>query len=177
MNYKPLSVILIFGLFFTNAQQKSDISFKEIESEFSCRNCYGSLVVEKGSVSDTINGGQWGDPVNYELIKIKDKEYLNTNYRYGYPGGQAVMVYKIHSLDQDNFLVPVFEKSIEVYRETHRDYNNTPVNFIFERNVDIKLKKGIEFEISLKIGYCPEIEDEKCETLFEETHIDFYKIN
>ena len=176
MNYKPLVVILIFGLFHTNAQQKSDISFKEIESKF-CRNCYGSLVVEKGSVSDTINGGQWGHPVNYELVQIKDKEYLNTNYRYGYPGGQAVMVYKIHSLDQDNFLVPVFEKSIEVYRETHRDYNNTPVNFIFERNVDIKLKKGIEFEISLKISYCPEIEDEKCETLFKESHIDFYKIN
>ena len=115
---------------------------------------------------------------NYgDHLGIKDKEYLNTNYRYGYPGGQAVMVYKIHSLDQDNFLVPVFEKSIEVYRETHRDYNNTPVNFIFERNVDIKLKKGIEFEISLKISYCPEIEDEKCETLFEESHIDFYKIN
>lgn len=162
---------------FANAQQTIDISFKEIKSKSSCRNCYGSLVVEKGSVSDTINGGQWGDPVNYELVKIKDKEYLNTNYRYGYAGGQAVMVYKIHSLDQDNFLEPVFEKSIEVYRETHRDYNNTPVNFIFERNVGIKLKKGIEFEISLKISYCPEIEDEKCETLFEESHIDFYKIN
>ena len=46
------------------------------------------------------------------LVKIKDIEYLNTNYRYGYPGGQAVMVYKIHSLDHDNFLVPVFEKII-----------------------------------------------------------------
>ena len=166
----------MFGIFHTKAQQKSDISFKEIESEF-CRNCYGSLVVVKGNVSDTINGGQWGQPVNYELVKIKDKEYLYTNYLYGHPGGTAVMVYSIHSLDQDNFLVPLFEKSIDVYRETHRDYNNIAVNFIFERNVDIKFKNGIEFEIGLKISYCPEIEDEKCETLFEESHIDFYKIN
>jgi hypothetical protein len=71
----------------------------------------------------------------------------------------------------------VFEKSIELYRETHRDYNDTPANFIFERSINIKIKKGIEFEISLKISYCPEIEDEQCETLFEESHIDFYKIN
>ena len=84
MNYKPLLVILIFGLFYTNAQQKSEISFEEIESKY-CRNCYGSLVVKKGSFLDTIYGGQWGNSVNYKLIKIKDKEYLNTYYRYGYP--------------------------------------------------------------------------------------------
>ena len=56
MNYKPLLVILIFGLFYTNAQQKSEISFEEIESKY-CRNCYGSLVVKKGGFSDTIYGG------------------------------------------------------------------------------------------------------------------------
>ena len=71
MNYKPLVVILIFGLFYTNAQQKSEISFEEIESKY-CRNCYGSLVVKKGGFSDTIYGGQWGNSVNYKLIKIKD---------------------------------------------------------------------------------------------------------
>ena len=111
MNYKPLLVILIFGLFYTNAQQKSEISFKEVKHKYGCRNCYGSLVVKKGSFSDTIYGGQWGNSVNYKLIKIKDKEYLNTYYRYGYPGGHAVLKYKIHSIEEQNFLEPIFEKS------------------------------------------------------------------
>ena len=65
--------------------------------------------------------GQWGNSVNYELIKIKDKQYLNTCYRYGYPGGrwiQAVMEYKIHSIEEQNFLEPIFEKSFELHRET-----------------------------------------------------------
>ena len=176
MNYKPLLVILIFGLFYTNAQQKSEISFEEIESKY-CRNCYGSLVVKKGSFSDTIYGGQWGNSVNYKLIKIKDKEYLNTYYRYGYPGGQAVMEYKIHSIEEQNFLEPIFEKSFELYRETHRDYNDVPTNYIFDRTINIKIKNGIEFDIKLVVSYCPEVEDIPCDQLFEESYTEFYKIN
>jgi hypothetical protein len=115
--------------------------------------------------------------VNYKLIKIKDKKYLNTYYRYGYAGGSAVMDYKIHSIEQDNFLEPIFEKTFELYIETHRDYNDLPVNYIYERTVDVKLKNGIEFDINLKISYCPEIEEEQCDILFEESYIDFYNIN
>lgn len=70
MNVKHLITILILCMSFANAQQKSKLNFKEIESKY-CRNCYGSLVVEKGSLSDTIFGGQWGNVVNYKLIKIK----------------------------------------------------------------------------------------------------------
>ena len=44
--------------------------------------------------------------------------------------------------------------------------------YVFKR-----IKKGIEFNISLKVSYCPEIEGEQCDVLFEESHIDFYKIN
>lgn len=73
MNIKNLFVILILSVSFANAQQKSEIIFEEIESK-DCRACYGSLVVEKGSLSDTIYGGQWGNVVNYKLIKIKDKK-------------------------------------------------------------------------------------------------------
>ena len=176
MNVKHLITILILFVSFANAQQKSEIIFKEIESK-DCRACYGSLVVEKGSLSDTIYGGQWGNVLNYKLIKIKDKKYLNTYYRYGYAGGSAVMDYKIHSIEQDNFLEPIFEKTFELYIETHRDYNDLPVNYIYERTVDVKLKNGIEFDINLKISYCPEIEEEKCDILFEESYIDFYNIN
>ena len=75
MNVKHLITILILFVSFANAQQKSEIIFKEIES-MDCRACYGSLVVEKGSLSDTIYGGQWGNVLNYKLIKIKDKKYL-----------------------------------------------------------------------------------------------------
>ena len=92
MNYKPLLVILIFGLFYTNAQQKSEISFKEVKHKYGCRNCYGSLVVKKGSFSDTIYGGQWGNTVNYKLVKIDKKEvnirlskvYRNNTYTVDY---------------------------------------------------------------------------------------------
>ena len=55
MNYKPLSVILIFGLFFTNAQQKSDISFKEIESEF------GQLDIVINAAGMNIQNRDWDD--------------------------------------------------------------------------------------------------------------------
>ena len=171
-----LKLLLIFGMSFANAQQEYEISFQEIESKY-CRNCYGSLVVNKGSITDTIYGGQWGNTVNYKLIKIKDKDYLNTYYNYGYPMGQTVMQYKIHSLEDDNFLKPIFEKSYELYIETHRNYNNLPVNYVYERTVDVKIKKGIEFDVNLEVSYCPEIEGEQCDILFKESYIDFYNIN
>ena len=110
MNIKHLITILTLGVSVANAQQEYEISFQEIQSKY-CRNCYGSLVVNKGSITDTIYGGQWGNVVNYKLVKIKGKEYLNTYYNYGFPMGQTVMQYKIHSLEDDNFLKPIFEKS------------------------------------------------------------------
>ena len=176
MNTKYLITILILFISFANAQQESIISFKEIESKY-CRNCYGSLVVNKDSITDTIYGGQWGNVVNYKLVKIKGKEYLNTYYNYGFPMGQTVMAYKIHSIEEHNFLEPIFEKTFELYRETHRNYNDVPTNFIFDRTVDVKIKNGIEFDIKLKVSYCPEIEGEQCDVLFEESHVDLYQIN
>lgn len=176
MNIKNIAVILIFGLTFSNAQQKLNISFEEIESKY-CRNCYGSLVVKKGDLTDTIYGGQWGYTVNYKLVKIKDKDYLNTYYNYRFPGGETVMLYKIHSLEDHNFLIPIFEKYYHLYRETHRNYNDLPVNYVYEKTVDVKIKKGIEFDINLKVSFCPEIEGEQCDILFEESYVDFYNIN
>ena len=176
MNYNFFTVIFMLSVICTNAQHKSDISFKEIESNY-CRNCYGSLVVKKGNLSDTIYGGQWGNTVDYKLVKINDTKYLNTQYRYMFPGGQTILAYKIYSIENHNFLKLIFDKTIELYRETHRDYYDIPVNYIFERNVDVKIKNGIEFNINLKISYCPEIEDRQCEILFEDTHVDIYKIN
>ena len=176
MKVYNLIAILIFSISFACAQQESKISFKEIESKY-CRNCYGSLVVEKGSLSDTIFGGQWGYVVNYKLIKIKEKEYLNTYYNYGFPMGQTVMVYKIHSLEDKNFLKPIFEKSYELYIETHRNYNSLPVNYVYERTVDVKIKNGIEFDVNHKVSYCPEIEGVQCDILFKESYVDFYNIN
>ena len=176
MNIKHLITILTLGVSVANAQQEYEISFQEIESKY-CRNCYGSLVVNKGSITDTIYGGQWGNVVNYKLVKIKGKEYLNTYYNYGFPMGQTVMAYKIHSIEEHNFLEPIFEKTFELYRETHRNYYDVPTNFIFDRTVDVKIKNGIEFDIKLKVSYCPEIEGEQCDILFEETYVDFYNIN
>ena len=176
MKVYNLIIILFFSISFACAQQESKISFKEIESKY-CRNCYGSLVVEKGSLSDTIFGGQWGNVVNYKLIKIKEKEYLNTYYNYGFPMGQTVMVYKIHSLEDKNFLKPIFEKSYELYIETHRNYNSLPVNYVYERTVDVKIKNGIEFDVNHKVSYCPEIEGVQCDILFKESYVDFYNIN
>jgi hypothetical protein len=39
------------------------------------------------------------------------------------------------------------------------------------------LENGIEFDIKLVVSYCPEVEDESCDQLFEESYIEFYKIN
>ena len=177
MNYKPLLVVLIFGLFYTNAQQKSEISFKEVKHKYGCRNCYGSLVVKKGNFSDTIYGGQWGNTVNYKLVKIDKKDYIHTSYNYGFAMGESYMIHKILSLDEDIFLESVFEKEIKIYQETHRKYNGIPTNFIFERDVQVSIKNGIEFDIKLVVSYCPEVEDESCDQLFEESYIEFFKIN
>ena len=43
--------------------------------------------------------------------------------------------------------------------------------------INIKIKNGIEFDIKLVVSYCPEVEDVPCDQLFEESYIEFYKIN
>jgi len=50
-------------------------------------------------------------------------------------------------------------------------------NYIFDRTINIKIKNGIEFDVNLVVSYCPEVEDEPCDQLFEESYIEFYKIN
>ena len=70
--------------------------------------------------------------------------------------GQTVMQYKIHSLEDDNLLKPIFEKSYELYIETHRNYNNLPVNY-FRKEEKIKNR----FDVNLEVSYCPEIKGEQ----------------
>ena len=35
----------------------------------------------------------------------------------------------------------------------------------------------MKFDIKLVVSYCPEVEDEPCNQFFEESYIEFYKIN
>ena len=83
--------------------------------------------------TDTIFGGQWGNPPKYKIKKIKNKEVLITEFDNGYSYGNTVKDFKILSLDKDNFLDEIFKKEILLYKETHSAENNIPTNFLYKK--------------------------------------------
>ena len=82
--------ILVINFSCSNKKQDNagfDVKFKTIKGN-DCHNCFGKLVVSKGSLVDTIKGGQWGKSVDYQTFNINSKEYLFTSFSYSYPMGE-----------------------------------------------------------------------------------------
>ncbi len=150
-----------------------DLKFETITGD-DCHNCFGKLVVRKGSLVDTIKGGQWGKNVNYQTFKINFKEYLFTSFSYSYPMGERCSEYKIYSLESSSFMKKLFEKVITEYKENNLTENGISINYLVSREIKVNLKDSIGFFVKMKVKKCPEIEGQDCETIVEDTSIEYY---
>jgi len=180
MNKKFASIViltlLVFNFSCSNKKEDNsgfDVKFKTIKGD-DCHNCFGKLVVSKGSLVDTIKGGQWGKNVDYQTLKINSKEYLFTSFSYSYPMGERCNEYKIYSLESTTFMKKLFEKAITEYKEKNLTENGIPTNYIMSREIKVSLKDSIGFFIKMKVNKCPEIESVDCETIFEDTSFEYY---
>jgi len=173
-----LVVLTLVAINFSCSNKKEDnsgfdVKFKTIKGD-DCHNCFGKLVVSKGSLVDTIKGGQWGKSVDYQTFKINSKEYLFTSFSYSYPMGERCNDYKIYSLESTTFMKKLFEKAITEYKENNQTENGISINYIMSREIKVSLKDSIGFSIKMKVNKCPEIEGEDCETIFEDTSLEYY---
>ena len=173
-NFLVVLTLLVINLScFNKKQDKSvfDVKFKTITGD-DCHNCFGKLVVSKGSLVDTIKGGQWGKTVDYQTFNINSKKYLFTSFTYSYPMGERCSEYKIYSLESATFMKKLFEKAITEYKENNITENGIPTNYIISREIKASLKDSIGFFVKMKVKKCPEIEGEDCETIFEDTSLE-----
>ncbi len=180
MYKKIISLAVITLLLFVSScsNKKPDESSIEVKIQSikgdDCHNCFGKLVVSKGSLIDTIKDGQWGKSANYQIFKINSKEYLFTSYSYSYPMGERWGEYKIYSLENSTFMKKLFEKAISEYKEKNLSDNQKSINYIISREIKVSLKDSIGFLTKMKVKKCPEIEGENCETIFEDTSLEYY---
>ena len=180
MHKKIISLaVLILLLFVSSCSNKRpdessiEVKIQSIKGD-DCHNCFGKLVVSKGSLIDTIKDGQWGKSANYQIFKINSKEYLFTSYSYSYPMGERWGEYKIYSLESSTFMKKLFEKAIAEYKENNEIENGMSINYTMSRDIKVSLKDSIGFFIKMKVEKCPEIEGKKCETIFEDTSLEYY---
>jgi hypothetical protein len=179
--HNKITYFAIFCLLLINfscSHKKQDnsgvaVKFETLKGD-DCHNCYGKLVVSKGSLVDTIKGGQWGKSVDYQTIKINSKEYLFTSFSYSYPMGERCNEYKIYSLESSSFMKKLFEKAITEYKENNLTENGISTNYLISREIKVSLKDSIGFFIKMKVKRCPEIEGKDCETIFEDTNLEYY---
>lgn len=170
-----LTIIIINSSCSNKKQDNSgfDVKFEAIKGD-DCHNCFGKLVVNKGSLVDTIKGGQWGKTVDYQTFNINSKKYLFTSFSYSYPMGERCNEYKIYSLESSTFMKKLFEKSITEYKENNLTENGISVNYLISRDIKVNLKDSIGFFVKMKVNKCPEIEGKDCETIFEDTSLEYY---
>lgn len=170
-----LTIMIIYSSCSNKKQDNSglDVKFQTIKGD-DCHNCFGKLVVSKGSLVDTIKGGQWGKSVDYQTFNIKSKEYLFTSFSYSYPMGERCNEYKIYSLESSTFMKKLFEKAITEYKENNLTENGISVNYLISREIKVSLKDSIGFFVKMKVKKCPEIEGQDCETIFEDTNLEYY---
>ena len=179
--HKKFTFLVILGLLVINSSCSNkkqdnpgfDVKFQTIKGD-DCHNCYGKLVVSKGSLVDIIKGGQWGKNVDYQTFNINSKEYLFTSFCYSYPMGERCNEYKIYSLESSTFMKKLFEKAITEYKENNLSENGISINYQISRDIKVSLKDSIGFFVKMKVKKCPKIEGEDCETIFEDSSLEYY---
>lgn len=176
--YISLVILTLLVINFSCSNKKQDnagfdVKIETIKGE-DCHNCFGKLVVSKGSLNDTIKDGQWGRVVDFQTFNINSKEYLFTSFSYSYPMGERCNEYKIYSLESSSFMKKLFEKVITEYKENNLTENGMSINYIISREIKVSLKDSIGFFIKMKVKKCPEIEGENCEDILEDTSLEYY---
>ena len=177
-NITTLVILTLLVINFSCSNKKQDnvgfdVKFETIKGN-DCHNCFGKLVVSKGSLVDTIKDGQWGKSVDYQTFNINSKEYLFTSFSYSYPMGERCNEYKIYSLESSSFMKKLFEKAITEYKENNLTENEISINYLISREIKVSLKDSIGFFVKMKVKKCPEIEGQDCETIFEDTSLEYY---
>lgn len=68
----------------------------------------------------------------------------------------------------------LFEKAITEYKENNLTEYGISINYLMSREIKVSLKDSIGFFINMKVKKCPEIEGKDCETIFEDTSLEYY---
>ena len=88
--------------------------------------------------------------------------------------GERCNLYKIYSLESSTFVKKLFEKVITQYKERDLTENGISINYLISREIKVSLKDSLGFFIKMKVKKCPEIEGVDCETIFEDTSLEYY---
>ena len=146
-NFLVILALLVINYSCSNKKQDNsgfDVKFQTIKGD-ECHNCFGKLEVSKGSLVDTIKGGQCGKTVDYQTFNINSKKYLFTSFSYSYPMGERWNEYKIYSLESTTFMKKLFEKAITEYKENNLTENGMSINYLISREIKVSLKESIGF--------------------------------
>lgn len=174
--FRLICTTLLLALINFSFAQDSEVSIKEIRHQNGCRSCYGMLIISNGHKTDSISDGQWGDIPNYNIKQISGKRVLVLDNDYGFPGGNRIKFFRVLSLDKENFLDLIFEKKVELYKETHINENNYPVNYVYRNDPKIIVTDTLTFVSNVKIEYCPEREGENCFELLEFNETEYFNL-
>ena len=68
----------------------------------------------------------------------------------------------------------LFEKVITKYKERNQAEKDISINHSIFRDIKISLKDIIVFAITTKLKKWPELEGVDCETIFEDTSLEYY---
>ena len=75
---------------------------------------------------------------------------------------------------QDSSHLYIDISTITEYKENNLTENGISINYLMSREIKVSLKDSIGFFIKMKVKKCPEIEGEDCETIFEDTSLEYY---
>jgi hypothetical protein len=88
--------------------------------------------------------------------------------------GERCNSYKIYSLESSTFIKKLFEKVITQYKEMNLTENGISINYLISQEIKVSLKDSLGFFIKMKEKKCAEIESVDCETIFEDTSLEYY---
>jgi hypothetical protein len=169
---KNFFLTFLFVSYFSVAQNR--IIFKEIKNTSDCHNCSGKLIVSNGIKTDTIYGGEWGNPPSYHLKNIDGNDMLIVDTTYSFAGGEKRMYLQLYSLNDNSFLNKIFEKDILLYSERNVNENGISTNYTYKNNPIINYQKPIKITNQITREKCPEIDDLKCTLLKKHTKIHYF---
>jgi hypothetical protein len=167
-----LNFLLLLAFTNLSYSQSGNITIKEIRgyNQDACWFCPGKIVVSNGKQTDTISGGQHGNPPNYKILNIHNKKLLVLENDYRFHLGETIKSIQILALENHKFLELIFNKEIRMYRETmDHDVNGKTVFFVYQNNPTVKISSKIEITNNISYEMCPEPDDEpdfKCTTIF-----------
>jgi len=160
-----LMLIFSFNLFAQKAQPKSfvvdgnTISIESFNRDCQARNCPGYNVIQNFNIIDSLDGGQYGYPAEFDVIESRGSTYLLFDNNYYYPFGLTFRRYCLLSLNAESYLDTLFYKSIEIYRESNKVEDGEYVYYINKNQAEIMFLDNISITNHITVSRCPESVD------------------